>query len=557
MFKKLLLLVFVFVSFNLSAQVNFQWIKKFNTGGITNEARLITTDVAGNIYVCFYTNKYNTGLDIITIKYNSNGDSLWTRRYNDSLNLDNTPKALLVDGQNSVIIAGNTATPSNGLDGLLIKYSPNGAILWIKTYNGLSNADDDFRQISLDNLNSIYVVGSTKEPGYADLQCLTVKYDAFGNKLWDSKYGGIPYAVDYGFAICVDPTNQFCYVGAQNLDTVEISDIALIKYGNNFGDSVWVRRIRTSGDGYWFQGRYGKIVTDNSGNPCLATFTGHNTQYHDYLLMKYNTAGDSLWIRTYGEVAGTGDEIKDIKIDNSKNVYITGVSNIGNNSNWSTIKYDSLGNRKWVNVYNRANYFDVPCGLYIDKQGNILVGGYGTVTTLPYSDYILNKYNPNTGALINSYIYTNNYYDYAYAMAKDTSDNVYLTGIFSTTSSIIDFATMKLSPSTAINQISTEIPANFSLHQNYPNPFNPTTKIKFDIPQKTVIARSGATWQSQSVSLKVFDIIGKEIATLVSETLQPGTYEVTFDGNNLPSGIYFYQLKTEKFSETKKLILLK
>jgi hypothetical protein len=57
-----------------------------------------------------------------------------------------------------------------------------------------------------------------------------------------------------------------------------------------------------------------------------------------------------------------------------------------------------------------------------------------------------------------------------------------------------------------------------------------------------------------NVQAKVFDITGKEVATLVNETLQPGTYEVTFDGSNLPSGIYFYQLKTEKFLQTKKLI---
>jgi hypothetical protein len=108
-----------------------------------------------------------------------------------------------------------------------------------------------------------------------------------------------------------------------------------------------------------------------------------------------------------------------------------------------------------------------------------------------------------------------------------------------------------------IQPVNSEMPDKFSLYQNYPNPFNPTTKIKFDIPQKTVIARSRATWQSLMVTLKVFDILGKEIATLVNEQLSSGTYEVTFDGSNLPSGIYFYQLKTEKFSETKKLILLK
>ena len=91
------------------------------------------------------------------------------------------------------------------------------------------------------------------------------------------------------------------------------------------------------------------------------------------------------------------------------------------------------------------------------------------------------------------------------------------------------------------------VPEKFNLHQNYPNPFNPVTKIKFDISKATV----GQTF------LSVYDIQGRKIATLLNEQLQPGTYEVTFDGSQLTSGIYFYQLKTENFLQTKKLILLK
>lgn len=96
-----------------------------------------------------------------------------------------------------------------------------------------------------------------------------------------------------------------------------------------------------------------------------------------------------------------------------------------------------------------------------------------------------------------------------------------------------------------IKELSTEIPENFTLHQNYPNPFNPSTKIKFEIP------KSGAT------KITVYDLLGRVVSVLVNEKLNPGTYEVTFDAGNLSSGIYFYRLETEIFSETKKSILLK
>jgi hypothetical protein len=89
------------------------------------------------------------------------------------------------------------------------------------------------------------------------------------------------------------------------------------------------------------------------------------------------------------------------------------------------------------------------------------------------------------------------------------------------------------------------IPSGFILEQNYPNPFNPTTNIEFRI-QRTEFS-----------SLKIYDILGNEIAAMVEEYKTPGTYEIEFDGSELSSGIYFYKLKAGNFSDSKKMILLK
>jgi len=106
-----------------------------------------------------------------------------------------------------------------------------------------------------------------------------------------------------------------------------------------------------------------------------------------------------------------------------------------------------------------------------------------------------------------------------------------------------------------IRSIGAELPQKYFLNQNYPNPFNPVTKIKFSIP-------SWEGWQPQAdgvglVTLKVYDITGREVQTLVNESLQHGTYEVSFDGSDHNSGVYFYKLTAEKFSETRKMILIK
>jgi len=104
--------------------------------------------------------------------------------------------------------------------------------------------------------------------------------------------------------------------------------------------------------------------------------------------------------------------------------------------------------------------------------------------------------------------------------------------------------------SVGINNKNQEIPVKFLLEQNYPNPFNPTTKIKFEIKKEFRI-------QESEVKLVIYDILGKEIQTLVNESLNPGSYEITFDASNLSSGIYFYKLTSGNFSDSRKMLFLK
>lgn len=191
-------------------------------------------------------------------------------------------------------------------------------------------------------------------------------------------------------------------------------------------------------------------------------------------------------------------------------------TNAGNN--W--FKIDSIAN---VNYFNDANiiFTDnstgyITSGNYVYKTTN---GGYNWNRLLVRTNYsIYSSYfiNANTG------------------FVGGTSGIIYRT----TTGGTI-----------GVNNISTEEPSKYSLSQNYPNPFNPTTKIRFGI------SRVGQ--ESQFVTLKVFDVMGREVQILVNESLQPGTYEITFDGSKLTSGIYFYRIITTSYTETKRMLLIK
>ena len=104
---------------------------------------------------------------------------------------------------------------------------------------------------------------------------------------------------------------------------------------------------------------------------------------------------------------------------------------------------------------------------------------------------------------------------------------------------------LMIKTTTDIHNLSNKIPAEYKLNQNYPNPFNPSTNIGFQVKE------------SKFVTIKVFDALGKEIKTLVSENMKPGEYEVNFDGSNLSTGIYLLRMQAGNFTEARKMVLIK
>lgn len=123
-----------------------------------------------------------------------------------------------------------------------------------------------------------------------------------------------------------------------------------------------------------------------------------------------------------------------------------------------------------------------------------------------------------------------------------------LNHIYKTTNGWVTYAIVD-SIITDVNE-NPNLPAEFILEQNFPNPFNPTTKIKFTIPQDE-------KRETRNVTLKVYDVLGNEVATLVNEEKSAGVYDFDFDGFGLSSGIYFYKLSAGNFTKTNKMILLK
>jgi hypothetical protein len=156
------------------------------------------------------------------------------------------------------------------------------------------------------------------------------------------------------------------------------------------------------------------------------------------------------------------------------------------------------------------------------------------------------------GTKLKEFIFDFISYDYAVKAIKTKDEGLLFIG---NTNSFWPYIDQIFIVKTDSNYLYNEITAiqknkvfnTYFLYQNYPNPFNPKTQISYQIPNSEV----------QNVNLKVFDILGKEVATLVNEKQSPGNYQVEFDGTDYPSGVYFYRLQSGSYSETKKMILLR
>jgi hypothetical protein len=306
------------------------WVRRYNgPSSQVDDANAIAVDDSGNVYVTGNSYDYATNYDYATIKYYPDGDTAWVRRYDDPENGSDEAYALTIDDSGNVYLTGNM----NGDYGT-IKYYTNGDAAWVRRYNGPVNQASFAKAIAIDGTGNVYVTGYSFGNGnYEDYA--TVKYDPSGNELWVRRYNELSYTHDAACALAVDDSNNVYVTGSTSYPTARgtIYAYATIKYSSD-GDTVWVRQY-----GSYRQRFPVGLALDTFGN-VYVTGDIWTMPMADYATIKYYANGDSAWTKIYNGPSGGGDQASAIAVDDSGNIFVTGLSdNSEGGIDYATIKY--------------------------------------------------------------------------------------------------------------------------------------------------------------------------------------------------------------------------
>lgn len=539
-----LFLILFTITYGTNAQFIEQWSQNYNgTGNYNDAATSLSVDESKNVYVSGYSYGVGTLNDYALIKYNPNGVQQWVSRYNGPGNDNDMINAVVVIN-NDICVTGQSVGSGSSYDYTTIKYNSAGAQQWIARYNGPSNSNDGATAIATDAMENIYVTGQSYGGTSTSYDYATVKYNSAGIQQWEARYNGPGNVNDGANAITVD---QFynVYVTGYSVGTGTNLDYTTIKY-NSSGVQQWIARYNGTANDIDISK---SISVSNEGEVIVTGYSRGSGTSLDYATIKYDSLGTELWVTRFNGTANGSDIPNALIISSSGDVIVTGVTNTdvsGTLANYSTIKYNSSGEVQWIGIYNGpGNNNDSATSIATDDSGNVFVTGKSIGSGTAF-DFATIKYNP-AGIIqyVSRFNYSGSSKDVANAINVDNFGNTYVTGSSSLTGSDDDFLTIKYAKFSAINTISTKIPDRFELFQNYPNPFNPVTNINYSITS------SGIS------KIRIYDILGNEVASLVNEFQNPGTYSVNWNAGNNASGIYYYSLESGNFKETKKMTLLK
>lgn len=405
-------------------------------------AQDIAVDPEGNVYVTGYSYGGETDFDFVTLKYDTEGSLVWTKRYNGPANSTDYSQALVVDQEGHVYVAGHSNGMGTSLDATLVKYDKDGHQLWVSRYDGPVKRDDWVYAVVLSPEEGIVAAGYSFGQG-TEHDYLILKYNDDGNLLWNARYNPPLNRIDICETLAVDSEGNVLVTGIDRTSRTSY-DMATLKY-NAQGGLKWLARY--SGPMQTFDAAQG-IGVDSLGNVFITGYSYSEKTEYDLVIVKYDTEGQEEWVVKYDGPAHLIDRGLCLAVAPDGGVVVAGLSHGEETAADCLIMcYDTDGNQTWAVRYNGpANGADIPQTLVLDPELNAIVAGYSRGQETG-RDYFVVKYDSQGHQLWQQrYDGPVSQEDAATAMVIGSKGFIYVTGYSHGGETDFDYATLKYNP---------------------------------------------------------------------------------------------------------------
>ncbi len=348
--------------------------------------------------------------------------------------IDRTVSAL--DNNKNLIVVSNKINTSNNTDVLITKYNEEGHLLWQKTFDGNSNGDDYGIQVKINSNSEIFVAAAFTENSSIDFGIL--KYEPNGNLIWVNSWNGNNNGIDIPADLGIDDNGNIYLVGGTSANN-NLSDYAIVKFNSN-GVYQWQQNYDYAG----LHDVATSLKIDNSNLIVTGTSASSPTNW-DFATLKINAINGNIIDTKRSSVPGVGlDNAVAVTTDQNNNTYITGYVEINGNKNIQTVKLDVNFNLLWVKNFD-GGLEDVAKALEVDNFGNIYIVGTKENAN-GGKDYITIKYDSNGNEIWNKEFGSENdqYIAEAENIAINTNGDIFVTGSLEK-NGIKNFATIKYS----------------------------------------------------------------------------------------------------------------
>jgi uncharacterized delta-60 repeat protein len=396
------------------AQPALEWPARYNPADNNDEAHSVVVDNNGNVFVTGSGFNASGNLDMITIKYSPSGQQLWVQSYDGAGHDNDESRQITIDPNGDVCIVGYSKTVSNFTDITTIKYSNAGVQQWVRTYDGAFHNGDQGNAITVDGGGNFYVCGYETVANYT-YDFVTIKYDAGGSQVWVQTYNGPGDFNDEAKDLVTDANGNVFVTGSSDtfFNNLPNSDIVLLKY-NNSGTLQWRKVYDDAAHSYQYATN---LCIDRNDDIAVAGYGFITAHGYDIFVLKWNNAGAWQWMSTYNYGNNTFESPHDIIADSLNNIIVTGqgiTATSSNTNDYVTVKFNSAGAQQWAMRYDGAPLQeDRAAAIALDDSLNIYVTGFSKgagqgmdIVTVRYSptgnqDYAL-RYN-NTAANVDDY----------------------------------------------------------------------------------------------------------------------------------------------------------